>query len=210
MREEVDRAQQALANDGPVEGRADLLEQASAILSAGRVAWEAAHVASRWDERAADLNVWLSEQGGSTRLSAEQTRADRQREAELEAELREVESSEERRRQQQEVLDQILAEISEKRSQLFTRRRQYTDQLNTTANSPTKVEVHHQGDVGNLGEELRRLLNCPESFESAFSKDGIAASLLGHQPKNPRFPREVAAFKQALIEFVQTGCPFTA
>ena len=77
---------------------ADLLEQASAALSAGRVAWEGQNWASLWQERVADLNEWLSEQGGSTRISAEQTRADRQREAELEAELREVESSEERRR----------------------------------------------------------------------------------------------------------------
>lgn len=184
---------------------ADLVEQASAILSAGRAAWEAQDMASRWDNRVSELNTWLSEQGGSTRISAEQTRADRQREAELEAELREVENSEERRQQQQAVIDEILAEISSKRTELFTRRRQYTGQLNTTADSPTKVEVHHQGDVENIGEELRRLLNCPESFESAFSKDGIAGSLLGHQPKNPRFPEEVAVFKQALIEFVQTG-----
>ena len=187
------------------DSAADLLERASAVLSAGRAAWDAQDTASRWDERVTELNTWLSEQGGSTRISAEQTRSDRQREAELEAGLREVESSEERRREQQAVIDQILAEISSKRTELFTRRREYTGQLSATADAPTKVEVHHQGDVEDIGDELRRLLNCPESFESAFGKDGIAASLLRHQPKSPQFPARVAAFKQALIEFVQTG-----
>lgn len=184
---------------------ADLLDQASAALAAGRAAWEAQDTASRWDQRVAELNTWLSEQGGSMRISAEQTRADRQREAELEAELHEVESSEERRRDQQAVIEKILAEISSKRTELFTRRREYTARLSTMAGSPTKVEVHQQGDVEYIGDDLRRLLNCPDSFESAFSKDGIAASLLRHEPKNPRFREHVAAFKQSLIEFVQTG-----
>jgi hypothetical protein len=193
------------ARAATIDSAAALLEQASAVLSAGRAAWDGLDTISRWNERVAELNTWLSEQGGSTRISAEQTRADRQREAELEAELREVESSEERRRQQQTIIDQILVGISAKRTELYTRRRQFTAQLDTTPDSPTKVEVHQQGDVENIGEELRRLLNCPESFESAFSNDGIAASLLGHQPKNPRFPEQVAAFKQALIAFAESG-----
>lgn len=184
---------------------ADLLEQASAALAAGRSTWAAQGTAERWDGRVAELNAWLSEQGGSTRVSAEQTRADRQREAELEAELREVESSEERRREQQAGIDRLLAEISLKRTELFTRRREYTRQLGTTAGSPTKVEVHQQGDVERIGDELRRLLNCPESFDPAFSRDGIASSLLGQEPKNPRFTDDVRLFKQALIEFVEAG-----
>lgn len=184
---------------------AHLLEQATAALSTGRAEWDAQDTASRWDERVAELNAWLSEQGGSTRISADQTRIDRQREAELEAELREVESSDERRREQQATIDQILPAISSKRTELFARRREYTEQLNATADSLTKVEVHSQGDVEHIGDDLRRLLNCPESFESAFSNEGIAVSLVAHQPKDPRFPEQVAAFKQTLIEFVETG-----
>jgi hypothetical protein len=184
---------------------AELVEQASAVLSTGRAAWGAQDTASRWDERVAELNTWLGEQGGSTRISAEQIRADRQREAELEAELREVENSEERRGQQQAVIDEILSSLSSKRTELFTRRREYTGQLSTTADAPTKVEVHQQGDVEGIGEELRRLLNCPDSFDPAFGENGIAASLLAHQPKDPRFPANVAAFKQVLIDFVQAG-----
>jgi energy-coupling factor transporter ATP-binding protein EcfA2 len=187
------------------ESAAELMERASVVLSTGRAAWGAQDTASRWDARVAELNTWLSEQGGSTRISAEQTRADRQREAELDAELREVESSEERRGQQQAVIDQILTALSSKRLELFTRRREYTGQLSATADAPTKVEVHQQGDIEGIGEDLRRLLDCPDSFESAFADEGIAASLLAHQPKDPRFPDNVAAFKQALVEFAQAG-----
>lgn len=184
---------------------AELMDQASAVLSTGRAAWAAQDTASRWEEQVSALNSWLSEQGGSTRISAEQTRADRQREAELEAELRDVESSEERREQQQAVIDEILTSLTCKRTELFARRREYTGELSTTADAPTKVEVHQQGGVEHIGEALRGLLDCPDSFESAFGADGIAASLLAHQPKDPRFPDKVAAFKQALIEFAQAG-----
>jgi AAA domain, putative AbiEii toxin, Type IV TA system len=184
---------------------ADLLEQAAAVLSAGSDAWEGQNTTSAWQERIAELNTWLGEQGGSSKISAERTRADRQREAELEAELREVESSEERRQEPQAVIDRIMDEITLKRQQLYARRRDYTAQLSTSPDSPTKVEVHPQSDIENLGEELRALLNCPESFESAFSKDGIAASLLRQQPKNPLFPAEVEKFKQALIELAEAG-----
>ncbi|MGL5826610.1 MAG: AAA family ATPase, partial [Nocardioides sp.] len=84
-------------------------------------------------------------------------------------------------------------------------RRQYTAQLNTATDSPTRVDVHHQGDVENIGKDLRKLLNCPESFESAFNKDGIAGSLLGQQPKDPQFSQKVIEFKEALIKFVEIG-----
>lgn len=188
-----------------IASAADLVQQAVEALAAGRATWKAQNTRSRWDDRVAELNAWLSEQGGSTRGSAEQTRADRQREAELDAELREVENSEERRQQHQAVIDEILEAISSKRTELFTRRREYTAGLSATANAPTKVEVHQQGDISNIGLDLRKLLNCPESFESAFSDDGIAASLLSHEPRDPQFLNKVAAFKQTLTEFVQTG-----
>lgn len=184
---------------------ADLMESAAQVLAAGRTEWATQDATSRWEQRVAELDSWLSEQGGTTRGSAEQTRVDRQREAQLEVELQEVENSEERRRDQQSMIDEILTEISAKREELFTRRREYTGSLGTAADSPTKVQVHEQGDVENIGDDLRSLLNCPESFDSAFGPDGIAASLLRHEPKDPRFPSEVAAFKAALVELVHTG-----
>lgn len=183
---------------------ADLLERAAEILSNGRASWESANTTTTWQQRVTELTTWLSEQGGPSKISAEQTRADRQREAELEAELREVESSEERCQEQQGLIDRLLEEITSKRRELFTRRRDYTRQL-SAPDSPTKVEVHHQGDIDGIGDELRALLNCPESFESAFSKDGIARTLLAQQPKDPRFPDRVQEFKKALIELVEGG-----
>ncbi|MDN5765162.1 MAG: AAA family ATPase [Humibacillus sp.] len=184
---------------------ADHLERAAAVLSTGRAEWEGRDTATLWRERVTELNTWLGEQGGSSKISSEQTRADRQREAELEVELRDVESSEERRQEQQTVIDKTLEEITLKREELYLRRREYTDQLSISPDSPTKVEVHHQGDIVNLGDALRTLLNCPESFESAFSQDGLTASLLRQQPKNPLFPVEVGKFKKALNELVETG-----
>ncbi|MEI4271545.1 AAA family ATPase [Klenkia sp. LSe6-5] len=191
------------------DSAAELLKEASEILAAGRAAWGAQGVTARWADRVMELNEWLSEQGGAAKVSAEQTRSDRQREIELEAELQEVENSDERMREQQRNVDQVLTEISIKRTELFNRRRGYTEQLNSVPGSPTRVEVHHQADVGLIGEELRNLLNCPESFESAFGRDGIARSLLGHQVKNPSFPSRVADFKKALIDFVRAGSKST-
>ena len=180
------------------------MERAAEILSNGRASWESANTSATWRQRVTELTTWLSEQGGPSKISAEQTRADRQREADLEAELREVESSEERCQEQQGLIDRLLEEITSKRRELFTRRRDYTRQL-SAPDSPTKVEVHHQGDIDGIGDELRALLNCPESFESAFSKDGIARTLLAQQPKDPRFPDRVQGFKKALIELVEGG-----
>jgi hypothetical protein len=199
------RADDFTARASTLESAADLMDQAAAVLSTGRIAWEGQNTTRAWEARVADLNIWLGEQGGSSRISAEQTSADRHREAALETELREVEGSEERRQQQQGVIDQILQDITSKRRELHTRRRSYIEQLNATPDSPTKVEVHHQGDVEALGCELRALLNCPESFDSAFSSEGIGASLAGQEPRDPRFPAEVEKFKEALVEFVQAG-----
>ena len=199
------RATEFEARNATFVAAADLLDRASAVLGSGRDAWDAQDTSERWAERIAELNAWLNDQGESTTMSTEQTRADRERQVGLEAELHEVEASDERRQQQQRVIDQLLAEIRSKRTALFEKRRRYTGELSSAAEAPTKVEVHHQGDVQNVGEDLRKLLNCPDSFESAFSEDGIAASLLRHQPKDPRFPNEVETFKKALIEFVENG-----
>ena len=39
---------------------------------------------------------------------------------------------------------------------------------------------HLQGDVANIGDQLRTFLNCLDFFDSAFNNDGIAASLPTH------------------------------
>jgi hypothetical protein len=199
------KVEEFAARTATYESAAELMKQAAAVLAAGRAHWENENTSRSWEARVRDLNTWMSEQGGSSRTSAEQTSADRQREAALEAELRDVEGSEERRAQQQSVIDQIYEDIASKRTELHNRRRGYTEQLNATPGSPTKVEVHHQGAIENLGHELRTLLNCPESFDSAFGQDGVGASLIAQEPRDPRFPARVETFKKALVEFVESG-----
>jgi hypothetical protein len=183
---------------------ADLLEQASTLLATARTSWQSDATSASWQARVEELNDWLAEQSGAFQADAEQTQADRQRDAELQAELREVESSAERRPEQDAAIAELMRELASKRSELFERRQEFARQLNATA-THTRVNVHEQGDVATIGAGLRALLNCPESFESAFDKDGIAASLLKQQPKDPRFPNEVDKFKAALVELVERG-----
>lgn len=184
---------------------ADLLDQALGVLRAGRTAWDAGDVRGRWELRATELNGWLSEQGGPSRVSAEQTRQDRQREAELEIELRTVESSTDQCAQQEEVIDQIYSEITAKRWELYERRSEFIEQLNAQEASLTRVEVFHQGDVGAVGSSLRVLLGCPDSFDAAFSKDGIPSFLNQHEPKHPRFREKVGDFKERLVDLAEHG-----
>lgn len=183
---------------------ADLLEEASALLGESRTEWESGDTRQQWQSRVSELNAWLGEQGGSSRATPDQTRRDREREAELQAELRTVGNSDERRAAQQGVIDGILEAIVQKRRELFERRQAFVKSLNASDGSLTKVEVFHQGDVGSLGGALRELLNCPESFDSAFARDGFTSFLTG-EPKNPTFPDRVVGFKTKLIELAEQG-----
>lgn len=187
-----------------ISGAAELLEQAAELLRIGRSSWDREANRTTWQDRIDQLNTWLSGQGGPSDISGNQTRSDRQKETDLEAKLREVENSDGRRQEQQDIIDQLMEDLARTRSELFTRRREFTKQLNRS-NELTRVDVHQQGNVATIGDHLRILLNCPESFESAFSKDGIAASLLDQQPKHPRFCDQVADFKKSLIELVEEG-----
>lgn len=184
---------------------ADLLDEAIQVLRTGRGVWDVAGTRRQWELRATALNDWLSEQGGPSRLSAEQTRQDRQRESELEGELRAVENSDDRCAEQEAVIETIHSEIIAKRRELCDRRKEFTDQLNAPDGSLTKVEVFHQGDVSALAGPLRELLRCPDSFDTAFDKEGIPSFLTQHEPKNPRFTENVTAFKQKLIQLVEEG-----
>lgn len=184
---------------------ADLLDEALRVLSTARSKWEAGPARQQWQARVTELNAWLSGQGGPSRFAPEQTRLDRQLESNLEAELRTVENSDERRAKQQAVIDEVLASVIAKRRELFERRKAFTDALNSSDGSLTKVEVFHQGDIGSLGSSLRELLNCPDSFDSAFAKDGIASFLNGHQPKDPKFAGHVVGFKKKLVALAEEG-----
>ncbi|MDX3004078.1 AAA family ATPase [Kribbella solani] len=182
----------------------DLLAQAVTVLEKARTTWEAEPPTLTWQQRVAELNSWLAQQGSPSNLTAEQIRADREREDELLTQLREIESSTDTYQKQETVITELLEGLATKRKELFERRHAYAQELNA-ATSFTRVEVHQQADIAEVGRQLRVLLNCPDSFESAFSRDGIARSLLEHQPKNPQFPNAVHEFKTAIIELAEDG-----
>jgi hypothetical protein len=184
---------------------ADLLDQASCGLQAARTQWQTHGAGDQWRERASILNAWLNEQGGQSRISPEQTQTDRQLEKELDAELRAFEGLDDRCAEQHQTIDEALKRLEEARQELHERRRSYASLLNSSVDALTKVEVFHQGDIEMLGDELRRVLNCPESFDSAFAKDGIPSFLNMHQRKDPRFPSKVRDFKADLIDLVAHG-----
>ncbi|MGW6279604.1 TrlF family AAA-like ATPase [Kribbella sp. NPDC055071] len=181
---------------------ADLLVQAATTLETARTAWKADPPPGAWQQRVADLNSWLAQQGSPSSLTPEQIQADRQREVALQIELREVESSTGACQQQEKVIASLLDELATKREDLFKRRQAYAQGLNGTTQL-TRVAVHQQADLADVGQELRRLLNCPDSFDSAFSREGIAKSLLDQEPKKPQFPKAVQEFKEALIELAE-------
>ena len=184
---------------------ADVLDRASSGLQAARTEWQTHGSGEKWRQRASVLNAWLNEQGGQSTISPEQTQADRQLEKDLDAQLRGFEGLDDRCAEQQQTIEEVLKRLEEARQELHQRRRTYTSRLNSSVDALTKVEVFHQGDIESLGDELRRVLNCPESFDSAFAKDGIPSFLNKYQPKDPRFPNKVRDFKTDLIDLVEHG-----
>jgi hypothetical protein len=182
----------------------NLLSQAGDVLQTARDSWETGAAHKNWQERVVQLNAWLAEQGNVLNMSSAQTQQDRQQEIELQAELRLLENYQQRQQLQQTRIEHVVAEVLSKRNELFVRRREYTQQLGDSV-SLTRVDIHQQGDIASIGDQLRTLLSCPDSFESAFSDDGIAASLRTGQPKSPKFAADVERFKKALIELVEKG-----
>jgi hypothetical protein len=107
--------------------------------------------------------------------------------------------------EQRQIIDEVLDKLESARRELYDRRRMYTDQLNSSIDALTKVEVFYQGGVEGIGEELRQILNCPESFDSAFANDGIPSFLNRHEHKSPDFVEKVREFKTDLIDLVEHG-----
>lgn len=183
---------------------ADLLDQAASVLTSAGTAWQEQATSALWQARVEALNTWLAAQSAAFQVDAEQTQADRVREAELQAELEELENSGSRRQEQEAEIARLMNELTAKRRELFSRRQSFAQQLNSGA-TLTRVSIHQQADITTISDGLRTLLNCPESFDSAFGRDGIAAALIAEQPKDPRFSQEVDRFKAGLVELVQAG-----
>ncbi|QYM76466.1 TrlF family AAA-like ATPase [Leucobacter luti] len=184
---------------------AALLEQAAGIIGAARQAWAAADVEEGWRAELSRLSAWVNEQGGASTTSVEQTSQDRQRETELRAELEQFENAEARRDAQEKVIAGIRQEVQTKRNELFERRKGCADRLNTTQGTRTKLQVFEQASVVEVGDELRTLLQTPDSFESAFAQDGLPSLISNKVPQDPRFSKDVPTFKEKLVAFVELG-----
>ncbi|WP_374460064.1 TrlF family AAA-like ATPase [Microbacterium sp.] len=202
---DADESTEYLEYVASYESAAILLDQAAAVVRSARQAWIATGTAKYWTEEAARLGAWMNEQGGASAASADQTSHDRKLEAELTAELKQLEDAEARRSAQEGVIDEVMRSIRAKRAELFTRRRDYTKSLNATQGTRTKLEVFEQGSVAGLGDELRTLLRTPDSFEGAFAQDGIPSLVSDKVPQDSRFAQDVSGFKGKLIQLVEAG-----
>lgn len=184
---------------------ASLLDQARAVLTEAQQAWTSSGVEETWKAEIERLGEWVNEQGGASETSVAQTSTDRELETELKAKLQEFENADARRSAQQSIISEVLHEIDEKRTELFTRRRECTTHLNQTQGTRTKLEVFLQGSIADLGDELRTLLRTPDSFESAFAPEGIPALIGTIPPQSPQFAQKISDFKSKLIDLVKQG-----
>lgn len=185
---------------------AGLIDQAVAQLDGSALEWQQGSAQPQWVARIEELSDWLTSQTDQPhRLSADQVTAYRKQEKDLQAELLEFENIAARLSTQEHVLCDLLSQLASKRKELHQRRFDYVAGL-TAGAERTRVRVFHQGAIANVGEELRRILNRPDSFDSAFEDQGIPKPLFDDQPKSPTFPTSsIPAFKASLIDLVNRG-----
>jgi len=186
---------------------AGAIDEAIARLQTAATDWQQADATTRWTARVDELSAWLAEQGGAaTNFSPEQTNTDRQLEKQLEEDLLVFENTAERLELQELEIETLLAQLKAMRRELHDRRAAYVRSLPSGSDVRTRVRVFHQGGTGGIGDELRTVLNRPESFDNAFANDGIPKTLLDAQPKSPDFVnRIVPDFKDELLELVNRG-----
>jgi energy-coupling factor transporter ATP-binding protein EcfA2 len=183
------------------------VDQVVADLRASGSQWQHDGVQVRWQNRIDELGDWLAQEGGHTQnLSPEQTSADRQRESQLQQQLLEFENADEKLEAHQSRLNELLSQLAAKRKELHRRRSDYVNGLSSGTDDRTRVRVFHQGGIASVGDELRSVLNRPDSFDSAFERHGIPEPLFEAQPKSPDFAQNVIpTFKAGLVDLVAQG-----
>ncbi|WP_404388820.1 TrlF family AAA-like ATPase [Humibacillus xanthopallidus] len=186
---------------------ATLIDAVVTKLEASAKDWQLGNTQARWTTRIDELGKWLSEQGGETRTPLpEQTHADRQLEKQLQRELLAFENSDKKVEAHRNELGKLQGLLAEMRKELHQRRSDYVNGLSTNTEARTRVRVYHQGGIAGVGEELRTVLNRPDSFDNVFMQEGIAKPLFDAQPKNPTFHQTVVpSFKKDLLDLVQRG-----
>jgi hypothetical protein len=162
---------------------------------------------TRWQGRVDELAGWLSEEGGEDdRRSPDQTNADRLLEKQLQEELLGFENADAKLAAHRAKLDNLLSQLAAKRAELHQRRSDFVKGLSSNSDIPTRVGVFHQGGIAGVGEELREVLNRPESFDVVFEHEGLPKPLFDAQPKSPNFWQSVVpAFKAELVDLVRRG-----
>lgn len=183
------------------------VERVVADLEAAGLQWQQTGVQGGWQHRIEELSGWLAQEGGHAQnLSPEQTSADRQHEKELQEQLTQFENADAKLKAHQSKLSDLLSKLAAKRKELHQRRSEYVNGLSSGTDGRTRVRVFYQGGIAAVGDELRSILNRPESFDSVFDRDGIPAPLFDAQPKDPRFWHTIVpAFKEELVELVERG-----
>jgi hypothetical protein len=199
--------------DGYETRVASLAEAAAAVsrvvsdLQESALGWQQNEALVRWQNRVDELGDWLAEEGGQDhKLSPEQTNADRLLEKQLQEDLRGFENADTKLDAHQAKLSDLLSQLAAKRTKLHQRRSDYVRGLSSNSDIRTRVRVFHQGGIASVGEELREVLNRPESFDAVFEPDGLAKPLFDAQPKSPDFwQRVIPAFKAELVDLVSRG-----
>jgi hypothetical protein len=178
-----------------------------ADLQASGSQWQGAGVQVHWQNRIDELGAWLAQEGGHAQnLSPEQTSADRQLEKQLQEELLGFENADAKLEAHQSKLSDLLSKLAAKRKELHQRRSDYVNGLSSGTDGRTRVRVFYQGGIASVGEELRSMLNRPDSFDSVFESDGIPKPLFDAQPKDPQFWQTVIPkFKVELVELIERG-----
>ncbi|MCK5755981.1 MAG: AAA family ATPase, partial [Mycobacterium sp.] len=181
--------------------------QVVADLQAISSQWRQAGVQVGWQNRVDELGGWLAQEGGHAQnLSPEQTSADRQLEIQLQEQLLEFENADAKLEAHKSRLNDMLSRLAAKRKELHQRRSDYVNGLSSGTAGSTRVRVFYQGGIASVGEELRSILNRPDSFDSVFDKHGIPKPLFDAEPKSPLFWQKVIpAFKAGLVDLVERG-----
>ena len=183
------------------------IERVASDLQESAVSWEQSEALARWQARVDEIGGWLSEEGGQEQtLGPDQTNADRLLEKQLQEDLLSFENADAKLTAQRATLEDLLSRLAAKRAELHQRRSDYVRGLSSRSEVRTRVGVFHQAGITSVGEELREVLNRPESFDPVFEPDGLPKPLFDAQPKRPDFFQSVIpAFKSELIDLIRRG-----
>lgn len=183
---------------------ADLVDQALRELVNASSEWEDSGQEKKWVAKVHELTRWVASQFGGEQRTSEQITKDRARLAELTEELALAKKADNEVALIEAELDELLRDIREKRHELFQLRSAYARSLNSD-DSMTKVSVFEQAQTSGIEPFLRRVLNRPEAFDSAFSAEGLARELYRANPYDRRYLGKIDQFKTALLEFLEHG-----